>query len=209
MKYLKMAGLAAVAAMAFMAFGAGTASATTLCTQTESPCAAGNQITTTQDSHIVAELTHGELFTTNNTGNPLVTCTDGSMTATVEDPGSSTTTAKAQINSLVFTGCHTGGVPTVIKPGTLEIHHIAGTHNGTVTAKNAEITVNIFGVSCTYGATGEAAIDLGILETSTLTINTVVNKIAGGFLCPSTAGWDTSGHLVGGANTPSVIYVGP
>ena len=126
------------------------------------------------------------------------------------DAGSSTTTAKAQVNSLVFgPNCPVGVAPTVIASGILEIHHIAGTHNGTLTLKGTEWTTSIFGVSCSYGAKAEEALDLGILETTTLTVNTVVNKTAGGFLCPSTAGWDTSGHLVGGTNTPSVIYVEP
>jgi len=207
MKYLKMAGLAAVAAMALMAFGAGTASATTLCTETATPCPEAKQITPQNDAHIVATLTHGELFTTGNTGNPLVTCKHGRLTSTVADAGSSTTTAKSLNDELKFEECNT--TPTVVKPGTLEIHHIAGTHNGTVTVKEAEVTVHIFGVACTYGAVGAATIDLGILETTTLTVNTIVNKVAGGFLCPSTTGWDTSGHLVGGSTTPSVIYVEP
>jgi len=212
MRTLKTIGLAAIAAMALMALGAGSASATTLCTQTETPCAAANQITTTQDNHIVMNFTHGETFTTGNTGNPLMTCKEGSLTATLEDKGSSTTTAKALVNSLEFKNCPTGGVPTVIKPGTLEIHHIAGTHNGTLTLKETEWTTVMFGVSCTYGAAGAATIDLGILETTKLTVNTIINKVAGGFLCPSTEGWDTSLHLVGGgpgSNTPSQIFVEP
>ena len=61
------------------------------------------------------------------------------------------------------------------------------------------------------GAAGENALDLGILETSTLTVKTIINN-RGRLLCPSTAGWDTSGHLIGGgagSNAPSVIYVEP
>jgi hypothetical protein len=64
-------------------------------------------------------------------------------------------------------------------------------HTNTVTLTEGGVTVSIFGVSCTYGA-GPVPISLGDLtvgEPATIDISTVVNKTAGGFLCPSTAGW--------------------
>jgi hypothetical protein len=199
MKHLKMAGLAAVAAMAFMAWlGAGTASAN-LCTETPAggaACPVAERINATTNSHIQGKITHGKLFTMGNTnGEPLITCTEGKLTATMI---SNTT---AELNTLTFESCEGSTNPNALVKGTLHISN-AGEHKGTVTATNTEVTVNILGVSCTYGVTGENSVHLGTISGSTLNIATTVKKTGGGFLCPNEAGWDTSGHL----ETPKAIY---
>jgi len=75
--------------------------------------------------------------------------------------------------------------------GELEVHQIAGTHNGTVTAKGFKVTTVIAGVSCTFGA--GTGIDLGTLTggaPAVLDMNAVVNKVAGSFLCPADEVWE-------------------
>jgi hypothetical protein len=87
MKRLKALGLAAVAAMALTAFlGAGSASATVLCTTTTTPC----------DSHIdqiefsAKSATSGKEYSTGGTEE--ATCTGSSFSGNKTVTGSSTTT---------------------------------------------------------------------------------------------------------------------
>jgi hypothetical protein len=218
MKYLKMLGLAAVAAMALMAFlGASSASATVLCTATETPCTGTHLITPTNDKwlHAVLEKLNPEepsaaayLLSTSGAGSttaePLVKCTESTVTAESEETGDATHTAKGLVTSLTFGGCE-GTTVDVLAAGTLEVHHIANTDNGTVTSKNAEVTVNI-GVSCTYGS--GAGTDIGTLTggpMATMDISAVVNKVAGSFLCPSTAIWEAKYTVT----EPEPLYVEP
>ncbi|MDQ3724680.1 MAG: hypothetical protein M3335_02115 [Actinomycetota bacterium] len=208
MKYIKMLGLAAVAAAALMAFvGAGTASATTLCTATETPCATANQINAVHDNIIKATLS-GTAVLERTSGEALASCTVGGMEGKITNGGGSSATVSGDLTALTWGAKGAGCNQTVhtVKLGELEIHHIAGTDNGTVTAKNTEVTVEIFGVSCTYGS--GAALHLGTLtggKSPVLHINAVVNKTAGGFLCPEDARWTATYNVT----QPTPIYVEP
>jgi hypothetical protein len=183
MKYLKMIGLAALAAMALMGF-AGSASATELYSGAVTQ-GKGTVIDASLSGSAILETTGGEV---------LNTCTGGTVKGSIENAGSATTTVSGPISELTWSGC-TRETKTIAN-GSLEIHHIAKTINGTVTGKNSEVTINgIFGSSCVYG-TG-AALDLGELKGSTtndatLAIKATVPRTAGGFLCPSTAVWNAS-----------------
>lgn len=191
MKYLKMLGLAAVSAMAFMAIvGASSASATVACTATTTPECTGT------DMYGATTVLHSSLKTgtsaklTGSGGEVIATCTGSTVKGDQENTGSSTETIGILVTELLWSGCNQ--TTDTVNPGTLELHWISGTHNATVTAKNAEVTVNIFGVSCTYGS-GATGLDIGTLIGGTapeLNIAANVTKTAGGFLCPGTAGWD-------------------
>jgi hypothetical protein len=104
---------------------------------------------------------------------------------------------------MIAIGCtkHT----TTVKTGSLEIHHIAGTDDGTVTGLLAEVTINgIFGVSCTYGA--GTSTDVGVLTggaSPTLKVNAIIKKTAGGFICPAETRW-TGEYKV---TEPTPLYV--
>jgi hypothetical protein len=129
-------------------------------------------------------------------GVTLVTCTEHNVAFKTSNAGSSTSTVSANISSLTWGGC-TSTTDTVTL-GSLEIHHIAGTNNGTVTSKGTVVTVNgIFGTSCLYG-TGAGTV-LGTLvgtkeagKYAEIEINTVVTLQAGGSFCPSTAKWTST-----------------
>jgi hypothetical protein len=209
MKYLKMLGLAVMAAAAFMAFiGANSASATVICTETITPCPAGKKIGPTEDVGVTDHFIHATLEPESSASllstekKLLVTCTESTVTAESEATGSATETAKATVTKLTFGNC--SSTVDVLKGGTLEVHWIEGTHHGTVTSKEAEVTVNIAGVSCTYGS--QNGTDIGILtggSMGTMEINAVVNKVAGSFLCPSTAIWQANYTIT----EPEPIYV--
>jgi len=218
MKYVKMLGLAAVAAAALMAFvGASSASATVLCetpgtgspTGTTCPEAwgvgAGDAIHAVSEGNLV--LTTGSEFTQ-------ITCKKGTVTGTVVTEGSATETVKAdsaKAGDLTWEECSTpNGACTVstVAAGTLEIHWIEGTHNGTVTGNNTIVTSecnSIFGkIHCIYKAANE---DLGTLtggETATADFeSTPINIEPTSNLCPKEPKWDAK-YVV---TQPDALYV--
>lgn len=201
MKYLKMIGLAAVAAMALMAFaGAGTASASVLCTATETPCSAAKKISPTNDSEMVATLT-GSAVLEEDPGNVIATCTASEMVADSTAAGSKTETAVGKITKLTWGGCST----TVdnVALGSLEVHHIPGTDNGTVTSIGTEVTLNLFGVSCTLKGT-----DLGTITGGTspvMDVTATVDLTVGSFLCPEHALWTATYNIT----KPKPLYSEP
>jgi hypothetical protein len=188
MKYLKMLGLTAVAAMAVMAFvGAGTASASKICSTTTDPCTSPWANGTVIDFSLAESAT---LETNPTSGEPIVldTCTGGTVKGSLEQ-GTATATAKGTVTAanLQWSGCTF--TTDTITGGTLEIHKISGTSNGTVTASGFTVTVNtgLFG-SCTF-ITGNAK-DLGESKEGinpSMTINTLVTRETG--LCPAEVRW--------------------
>lgn len=194
MKYLKMLGLAAVAAMAFMAFvGSSSASADVVCTTNTTPVCASGWVVTEIKTSLKAE-TSALLATT--AGGELVTCTESSVSGTVEKQGKGVE-PEGSISSLSFSGCnHT---TDTIKNGSLKVETRISTnsegkevHTNTVTASGSEVTVAILGVSCTYGP-GKEPISIGDLTVGSpaiIDVSTVVNRTAGNTLvCPATARW--------------------
>ena len=203
MKYLKMLGLAAVAAMALMAVGAGTASATVLCTTTDTAnCTMSYGLDTVLHASLKSG-TSARLWADPKGENPLVTCTGSTVRGAIKNAGGSSSTVNGPLTTmlnadsrhtgLTWSNCSntTDTLTTEGGIGWLEIHHIAGTHNGTVTSTGTDVTVLIFGVTCIYGSGN--GLDLGTMtggEEPVLSINATVPKVAGGFLCPEKAIWE-------------------
>lgn len=160
MKYLKMTALAAVAAAALIAF-AGTASATVLCKTTSTPCGEKWEPST----EITSALQLGGTVKISELGGSqtlLVTCMESTLKAKTSNRGSAFETVSAPLQVGSFGGC-VESKPIFIVLGEFEIHHIAGTDNGTVTAKHLEFTIVLpfFKVTCVYEA--GAGIDFGTL----------------------------------------------
>jgi hypothetical protein len=128
-------------------------------------------------------LTSGNSMTFRNTGGALEdTCSGGTAIGKV---GAEAGSASVELWEWSWTSCT--NTSDAAAAGSLEIKHIEGTHNGTVTGKGTEWKLTLFGVNCTYG-TG-AGTDLGTLTGGAepvLDVNAVINKISGSFLCPST-----------------------
>ena len=205
MKYVKILGLAVVAAMALMAFlGAGTASATKLCKTTDTPhCTAGWHYN--EGTVIKTSLKAGTSAVLSDTGGSLRDeCAESTTEGATTNTGSETETVDGKVEAAKLTwGKCTAEKTETLKGGLLEIHWIEGTHNGTVTAKEFEVTVKVFGVSCIYKA--GAGIHLGELTSGPepiLHVNTVVQG-SGGFLCPSTGTWKAT-YVV---TSPTPLYV--
>ena len=187
MKYVKMLGLAAVAAMALMAFvGAGSASATVLCKVTATPCGAANHVSGT---NLTFHSTHVELRSTGGVFQS--TCKKSTVSGPSTTGGSASTVTGTVAKADLTWGECSEPVET-IEGGSLEVHHIAKTDNGTVTASGFKVKVTI-GVTCYYSA--GAATDLGTVTggaSPTLHINAVVNEVTPSFFCPDDAVWTGS-----------------
>ncbi|MGN6276953.1 MAG: hypothetical protein ACTHNP_13635 [Solirubrobacterales bacterium] len=187
MKYLKMFGLAAVAAAALMALaGAGTASATVLCHSTSTPCAEKWGLGTTLE-FTVRPGTSG--VWTETGGATVATCPEGEIKGNVARVGSETSTVELSVERFVWKSCiHT----ETLENGILEIHGIAGTDNGTVTASGFKFTTVVNGIDCVYGF--PTATTLGTLTPNAeghavLDINTTMVKREGSIICPPSLRW--------------------
>jgi hypothetical protein len=190
MKYLKMLGLAAVAAKALKAVaGAGTASATEICTVTSYPCPAGSAIKELQlskdpNTTPVLETTEGSIQDT---------CTEA-LAEGASTQGDSTHTVLISDMNLGFTGCTNTTTPNNKSICEVEFHGEGGSDNATATAQGCTIAVNLGGVTCRYGA--GAGVTLGTFvggTTRTIAVNTVLVGIdENSFLCSATLRWTTS-----------------
>jgi hypothetical protein len=192
MKYVKILGLAAVAAMALMAFGAGTASATKLCTEANTTACAKDEPVGTVIEATMKAGTSSILETTG--GSTLDTCTGMDLTGKTENTNETGKPVGVTVTALTWTGCTFPTATTAL--GTLDISHIAGTDNGTLVATGTEVTINtgFFG-ACTYGAPA-TGLHLGTVtggNPASITINALVplTKNESG-LCPAEARWTGS-----------------
>jgi hypothetical protein len=190
MKQTKKLVLATLLAAALMGFaGAGSAAATALY-HGATKLGAGQVI----DFSLAPG---GSGLMVNTKGEQLDTCATTTIKLALTSAGSSTTTVKGEATELTQSNCN---FPTkTIKMGSGEIHHIAGTTNGLVTAASSiEYTINtvLFG-ECIYGVTN--GVSLGTLtggNPPTFHSNAVVEKFSGSnFACPETGKW--SGTYVG------------
>ena len=185
MKCLKALGLAAIAAMTLTAFpGASSASATVLCkTATTSDCASSGWDYPTGTA-LDASLKKGTKAVLNASG-IIDECSESTVRGSTANTGGATETVRGAVTvaNLTWGGCTAEKTETV-KGGELEIHWIPGTDNGTVTAREIQVTVKTAGISCTYGA--GTGIDLGTLaggNPAVLSISTNVFP-SGGLFCP-------------------------
>ena len=210
MRYVKTLALAAVAAGALMAFiGAGTASASVICSTTADPCPNGQAWPNgTVIDFSLKSGTKAKLVTTEN--EVLDECSTSTVKGDITNTGSSTATVTGTITELTWGGPCT--FPTVtLHKGCLEVHKIAGTSNGTVTSdpcdpvegkENTEVTINTFFFgSCIYGvAAGKSIGEItegkyepkkeGEPTPPHFTANAVATKLSGSnFACPETSKW--------------------
>lgn len=179
MRYLKAALAAALVVAAIAALGAASASATVICKTKTSPCGSLYPKGTVFQS----ELTPGTKAVL-KAGFATFECTEGHGTVEMTSTGSATETVKGLTKSLSFGGCN--GEVKVLKTGSGEIHWTSKT-NGTFTVEGIEVTGSTLGVDCIYGGSISSGITLNGGENPTLSINSKVSLISGGFLCGNPA----------------------
>lgn len=208
MKYVKMLALAAVAASALMAIvGAGSASASVLCSTNKSPCPVGQKWTAGQNIDFsLSTGTSAELKETNapdGEGKSLDTCKSSTVEGEITNVGSATETTTGKITALTWGTCTFP--TTTTQKGKLEIHKIAGSSNGTLTSDEAtKVTINtIFFGTCVY--TVEAGKSIGDVTEGNPAVfhaNAVAHKQEGSALaCPTTSVWTATYTLTAPAGT--------
>lgn len=204
MKYVKMIGLAALAVAALMAIaGTGTASATVFCHTTSSPCPEKWKVGS-EPRFSVKPGTAGIWGDTS--GAVAAKCPEGELRGTITSAGSATETVKISVPASGLTWKSVEGCikTETLEGGTLEVHAISGTDDGSVTVSGFKITISILGANCVYGfglnqnlgtltgnASGKAVLD----------IKTNFIKKEGGFTCPMDLNWAEEFTLEQPSNT--------
>jgi len=162
MKYLKILGLVAVVALNLMAFlGADAASATVLCEETPAADCSGTKVVA-KSTNIVFSA-ENSITLTGPFGEVIAACTKSTAEGAIGNQGSTTETVSGNISKLTFEECgkRTVTVNSATR-GSLEVHHISGTDNGTVTSNDTTVIIEgvpIFG-TCRYQT---ANTDIGTL----------------------------------------------
>jgi hypothetical protein len=190
MKHLKTIGLAMIAAAAMAALaGVGSAHATVLCTAADTPaCATLNTYPAGTKLHFSAP--SGTSTSLTSGSNTISTCTGIKLQGKTTSKGSSGKAIELQIEELTWSGC--SQTTDTVALGSLSIEWIKGTHEAKIVGSGTQWTLGIFNTSCTYGTS--AGVQLGTLssgETPTLKISSSIPRVAGGFLCPSSAVLET------------------
>jgi hypothetical protein len=176
MNYLKILGLMVVSLAAILAFVASSASATALYSGA-TKLGVGTEFVGTLSGSGTLKSTSGTL---------LDTCTGSEIKGKITNAGGAGATVSGPVETLNWGTC-TEPTTTATK-GSAEIHHIAGTINGTATAKNTTVNINttIFGATCQYTAGVE--LDLGTANGKTsgdanIAVKTVIPS-ENTFFCP-------------------------
>jgi hypothetical protein len=197
MKPLRAIGVTALMAAALLVLiAAGSASATVLCTNSSCTAvyASGTKVSYTLKSGASSTLK-------NTSGETLDKCTESTVSG--KTSSESGTKISSSLESLTWGGC--SQTTDTVKNGSFSITWTSGS-NGSVSGSENQVTVVVFGVTCTYGTTAEGT-TLGTLtggETPVLAISAVVSKTAGSFLCPSTGKWAAE-YVV---TEPHALFVG-
>ena len=175
MKLLRLSGLLVLAATVLMACG-GIASA----------AAPTSPAGTTYEGKFDAA-SEGHVVIANSIAN--IECSS-TLEGEVKFPGGNEPIS-VPLTSLTFT-CTNSWAPTVSSPGSLEVHAIPGSQNGTVTWSGTKISFSRFGISCNYKT---EATDVGTLTGSKATGATATIDLSGKLII------DSGGSFLCGSNT--------
>ncbi|HEV2791888.1 MAG TPA: hypothetical protein VGV69_11370 [Solirubrobacterales bacterium] len=202
MKHLKILGLCLLGALAAMAvMGAGTASATKLCSVNTSPCPAGN--TYLKGTAIKAQLVSGGKSVMSS-GFVTITCTESTMSGkTTSDGGAGSVTGS--ISSVTWKNCTSGlGACTASAlntPWPAEVSGSGGNGSMSITKAGGKFTCG--GTTCEYEASKASVSVSGGNPARIKAGNVSFSKIGGGFLCSSTASWSSEYE----ATAPKPLFV--
>lgn len=188
MKHMKTLNLCLVAAIAAMAvIGAGTASATKLCSINSSPCPAGN--TYGKGTAIKTQLVPGT-SSVMSSGFVTITCTENTMSGkTTNEGGSGAVTG--EISSVAWKNCTSNlgscTASSLKTPWPAEVTGSGG--NGTLTVQHPGGKFTCGGTTCEYEGSKASVSVTGGNPAKAKASNISFNKIGGSFLCSSTASW--------------------
>jgi hypothetical protein len=202
MNRLALCLAATVAAMAL--WGAGTASATKLCSVNTSPCPAGN--TYGKGTGIKAQLVAGTKSVMSS-GFVTISCTESTITGkTTNEGGAGAVTGS--ISSVTWKNCTSNlGACTASALNTPWAAEVTGSGgNGTMSISGAGGKFTCGGTTCEYSASKASVSVTGGNPATIKASNISFTKIGGGFFCSSTASW--SGTYEATAPNPLFIVSG-
>lgn len=203
MKHMKMLGLCLVGVMALMALvGAGTASATKLCSENKTPCPAGSTIAS--GTALKGQLRPGTeaVFVTSLL---TVKCTESTIEGkTTSAGGGAGVNVKGEISSVTWKNCKSGSTSCTTTPlGLPWLSELSGASgNGTMTATKAAGKFTCT-VTCEYEAASAATSVTGGNPAIVKANSVSFKKKGGSFLCPSTATWSSEYEIT----TPKPLFV--
>lgn len=191
MKNIKTAGktfgLCLALGVAAMAFGAGTASATKLCSVNTSPCPAGN--TYGKGTSIKTQLVPGTVSTMSS-GFVTVTCTESTMSGKTTSEGGSGAVL-GEISSATWKNCTSSlgscTASSLKTPWPAEVTGSGG--NGTMTVQHPGGKFTCGGTTCEYEGSKASLSVTGGNPAKAKASNVSFSKIGGGILCSSTSSW--------------------
>lgn len=196
MKHLKMLGLAAMAVVALMAvIGAGSASATTLCSENGTPCPEAKRYKKETAYKSVLEGGTKVVF---DAGFYKVECTASSISGKISNEGGAGAVIIG-LETVSFEGC--GCEVKTLKAGSMSVEHTTGTMNGKLTTANIEVSIPCMG-KCVYGEGPLGTLTGGGM--GTMDISGLMNRVMGNEPgCPKTITWEASYTVT----APEPIYV--
>lgn len=204
MRNMKLFGLCICCALAALAvIGAGTASATKLCSVNSSPCPAGN--TYGKGTGIKAQLVAGGKSVMSS-GFVTITCTSSTMSGkTTSDGGGSGVPVTGEISSVTWKNCTSGlGSCTASATGTpwpAEVNGSGG--SGTMSISKAGGKFTCGGTTCEYEAS-KASVSVSGGSPATVKASSIsFTKTGGSFLCSSSASWTSTYE----ATSPNPLFV--
>lgn len=203
MNQIKMLGLlAASIAAATVALGVGSASATVLCSEYESPCLAKNTYGAGTSVKFATEAGTSIAFKT-TAGENFVTCESSSLSTKTKNAGGKGLRVEGELSSLALAGCSS---PTGVNGlGQFSIEYAPQVPINTrayLWVSNLEIQFTVFGVACTYGGLERYVGTLTSTTPAKLHVKTTLAKTAGGFLCPADVTWEGASK----ASAPATLY---
>lgn len=155
---LSCGGALAAALIAIAVMGAGSASATVLCNTATNPCVSVYPVETALSADQSSKNSILELVKSGES-TELSRCSGEKLAASISNAGSALSPVVA--SATLEPGECEGPPKTTLKFGPLEINHIEGTNDGTVTAGAVEFTVNVSGLDCKWNASN---VNLGTLK---------------------------------------------
>jgi hypothetical protein len=200
MKQLKLLGLAVIAAAALTALlGAGSASATVICSSNTTPCGAKNPSGTTY----TASLTSGTEATL-AAGFSTIKCTESSVGLKQTSEGSSSTAVTGSITALSFGGCN--ATVNVLSLGSGNVAWTSGTMNGSLTGSGTKVEIVAGTTKCFYGGeiTEGLTVEGGAPATATAKEVKLARETGSSALCANPSKWNAK-YTFNGANSTAYV----
>jgi hypothetical protein len=207
MKFLRILGLTAAVVAALALVGAGTASATVLCTTNASTttCGAPNHVKAGSTIEAALEGTNQAVFEDTN-NNVKEKCPSSVIRGTTENTGSAKETVKWKVPAIELSFSNCGVTFNSSAAGKIEMEWIPKTDNATLKATGFKIEINPFGSEWCIYEFGGTSTDIGVLKganPASISVNALIPRVNTCVFLPTSLRW-TGTYTV---RDPNPLYV--